>query len=85
MAIKDDIGASKYHPVLGPCKIAEENLINDKPGRVYVYAGNPDAPELFHVSDNSLRDACLQCNGDGVRDLGGLILPCDSCGGTGHA
>lgn len=84
MAIKDDIGASKYHPVLGPCKIAEENLIHDMPGRVLVYSGDPDAPEIFNVSESSLREVCIKCDGDGHADLGGLSLRCDACGGKGY-
>jgi hypothetical protein len=84
MSIKDDIGASKFHPILGPCKVAEENLINDIPGRIFVYAGDPDAPEIFHVAEGTLRDVCVKCDGERVSDMGGYVVPCDACKGKGY-
>lgn len=84
MSLKDDIGASKYHAILGPVKIAEENLIKDIPGRVLVYAGDPDEPQIFHVAEKTLRDICIKCDGDGKSDLGGLSMTCAVCDGKGY-
>ncbi len=84
MSLKDEIGVSKFHPILGAVKIAEENLINSIPERIIVYAGDADSPQIFHVRESDLKSVCLKCDGDRVVDFGELVIECPACKGMGY-
>ena len=72
---------SKKERYVGVVDISE--LYNESTDTVKVMFGDGEDGELIEININLLNIACQKCYGEGKKDLGGMEIECEVCGGSG--